>query len=138
MLESDRALALSVEAKDLRQLIARRGSQAELRKRLASLPGPVLRPANIPEAAPQPPAERMDDSAPAAPAARPGRFLLPELGEVTTGFAELSQSDIRSRGISRKTRHRAPVVSPAAGMVALCGPRRTYGTMLIITYDGCA
>src|SRR3546814_4591550 len=38
MLESDRALALSVEAKDLRQLIARLGSQAELRERLASLP----------------------------------------------------------------------------------------------------
>src|SRR3546814_17883244 len=102
-----RALALSVEAKDLRQLIARLGSQAELRERLASLPGPVLRPANIPEAALPPPAERMDDSAPAAPAARPGRFILPALGEVTTGFAELSQSGIRSRGISPKTRPKA-------------------------------
>lgn len=136
MLESDRALALSVEAKDLRQLIARLGSQAELRQRLASLPGPVLRPANIPEAALPPPAERMDDSAPAAPAARPGRFILPALGEVTTGFAELSQSGIRSRGISLKTRPRAQVVSPAAGMVAFAGPFREYGNIVIIEHEG--
>src|SRR3546814_14575877 len=71
----------------------------------------------------------MDESAPAAPAARSGRFILPALGEVTTGFAELSQSGIRSRGISLKTRPRAQVVSTAAGMVAFAGPFREYGNI---------
>src|SRR3546814_20649846 len=78
----------------------------------------------------------MDDSAPAAPAARPGRFILPALGEVTTGFAELSQSGIRPRGISLKTRPRAQVVSPAAGMVAFARPSRESGTIVLIEHEG--
>jgi septal ring factor EnvC (AmiA/AmiB activator) len=132
MLESDRALALSVESKDLHQLIGKLDDQTQLSNRLASLPGPVLRPAHIPAAALPPPVDRLVIQTAATPPARGGGYVLPALGEVVTGFGELSHAGIRARGVTLDTRAKAQVVAPAEGRIAFAGPFREYGNIVII------
>jgi len=132
VLESDRALALGVEARDLSDLGQTLDRQAALRRQLETLPGPKLRP-RVPEAMI---AALPRDTGPARPAAAPAmRLRLPALGEVVTGFGELSDAGVRARGITLATRPRAQVVAPAAGRVAYAGMFRTYGRIVIIEHD---
>lgn len=136
MLESDRALALSVEAKDLRQLLGTLNSQSRLRERLASLPGPLPRPLHIPSYALPPPQDRyLPEPVVAAAGAQPvSGFVLPALGEVATGFGELSPAGVRSRGLTLRTREKALVIAPAAGRIAFAGPFREYGNIVIVEH----
>lgn len=133
VLESDRALALGVAARDLGDLGQALDRQAALRRQLETLPGPKLRP-RVPEAMI---AALPRDVAPAPLAAPPSmRLRLPALGEVVTGFGELSDAGVRARGITLATQPRAQVVAPAAGRVAYAGTFRTYGRIVIIEHDG--
>src|SRR3546814_995186 len=104
------------------------GGQAKLRDRLASLPGPLPRPARIPSHALPPPEDRQQPVPPVAapPALAAPAFLLPALGDVTTGFGELSPAGVRSRGLTLRTREKAQVIAPAGGRVAFAGPFRDY------------
>jgi septal ring factor EnvC (AmiA/AmiB activator) len=70
LVESDRALALGEEAREVEQLVGDRAFRQRLESSLASLPGPVLRPTGPGEAPPAGPA-----------------FLIPTGGRVLTASA---------------------------------------------------
>lgn len=134
MLESDRALALSVEAKDLRQLIGSLDAEARTGERLASLPGPLPRPARIPAYALPPPDARLAAAVVTSPAPVRLNFGMPALGQVKMGFGDISEAGIRSRGLTLMTREKAQVVAPAAGRIAFAGVFRGYGNVVIIEH----
>lgn len=118
--ESDRALAFGEEARELAALAGTRQYQAELRQRLAQLPGPVLRPIGSPRA-----------PVPAAPA-----YILPVQGRVVTGMGEISDAGVHARGLTLATAASAEVVAPARGRVAYAGPFRGYGSIVILDHGG--
>lgn len=126
--ESDRALALGEEARDLAALMGTLEYQRQVRERLAELPGPIPRP-------PLP-------GAPAAPlieAARgpsPPRYLIPVEGVVVVGMGEISDAGVHARGLTFETRPRAQAVAPKAGRVAYAGRFRGYGDIVIIEHGG--
>ena len=129
-LESDRALALGERARDIVDLMTRLETAGDLRDDLAALPGPVLRPAQ-PELA-------AAASAP-APRARPGGpppYRMPIIGQLVTGMGELSESGVRSRGLTIMTQAGALAVAPTAGRVVFAGPYRGYGQIVIIDHGG--
>jgi septal ring factor EnvC (AmiA/AmiB activator) len=126
--ESDRALALAEEARDITDLMGRLGEQAAIRDRLAALPGPLPRPP-IPGQARTP-----EDAAPAR-ATGSLAWRLPVGGSVVTGFGEVSDAGVRARGLTIATRTGAQVVAPAAGRVAFAGAYRGYGRIIIIEHD---
>lgn len=128
--EADRAAALALSARDLRDLLAKLDQQSNLRARLAALPGPRLRPAAIQAAAvtPPPPPER--------PRLRIA-YRMPAEGALVTGFGAAEETGLLSKGITLRPRRQAQVVAPAAGRVAFAGPFRTYGRIVIIEHgDG--
>ena len=120
MSESDRALALGEEARDLAALQDTRQYQAELRRRLAALPGPLPRP-GTPAAAPPP---------------RAARYRLPVEGRLVTGMGEISDAGVHARGLTLETEAGAQVVAPAGGRVAYAGRFRSYGSIVIIDHGG--
>lgn len=128
--ESERALALAEEARDLDTLVERLDEAAGLRVELAALPGPVLRP------------DRPRDAVVAAPTplatstGAPEGYQLPVTGRTITGFGSVEDSGLVSRGIAIAPRAGAQVVSPAAGRVAFAGPYRGYGRIVIIEHEG--
>lgn len=117
--ESDRALALGEEARDVEQLVGDRAFQQRLQASLAALPGPVLRPT----AAGAPP--------PAGPT-----FLLPATGRVLTGMGELNEAGVHARGLALTVEAGTEVRAPAPGRVAYAGPFRSYGLVLILDHGG--
>ena len=128
--ESERALALAERARDLDSLVDELEDSGTLRKQLAALPGPVLRPLR--------PQEARVAAAPAAtatPAAIEG-YMLPVTGRLVSGFSDASGGTGRSRGITLVARSGAQVVAPAAGRVAFAGPYRGFGQIVIIEHDG--
>ena len=127
--ESERALALAEEARDLQGLMARLGQGAALREQLAALPGPVLRPARPDQA--QVGAEPV--GAPAAAAAL-GQYLLPVAGRLVAGFGDTGQGGVRSRGLTLAARPTAQVVAPAGGRIAFAGIYRGFGNIVIIEH----
>lgn len=130
--ESDRALALAEEARDLDSLVDRLDEAAGLRAELAALPGPVLRPA-------QPGRAVVADAAPTAgpaPVRAPDDFQLPVSGRTVSGFGSVEQSGLVSQGIALAPRAGAQVVAPAAGRVAFAGPYRGYGRIVIVEHEG--
>ncbi len=130
--EAERALALAEQARDLNELVGELGDAGTLRKQLAALPGPVMRPAR--------PGESLASSASpsASPSANAGaiRFQLPVTGRTLTGFGDRSASGIASTGLSLVARDGAQVIAPAEGRVAFAGPYRGYGRIVIIEHDG--
>jgi septal ring factor EnvC (AmiA/AmiB activator) len=132
MAQQDRMIAMGEKAKDIAQLINDLGDQADIRARLASLPGPVLRP-SVPGASPLPPAAM---ELLAAAQNRPPSYRLPVFGQLVTGMGEISKTGIRSRGITLATARRALVVAPANGRIAYAGPFRGYAGIVIIDHDG--
>jgi len=128
--ETERALALAEQARDLNSLVGELDRAGALRRRLAALPGPVLRPARPEDA-------RLLPAAPAALAAEPAPspYLLPVAGRTITGFGVASDGGA-SRGVTIAPRAGAQVVAPAAGRVAFAGPYRGYGRIVIIEHDG--
>jgi septal ring factor EnvC (AmiA/AmiB activator) len=129
MFEQDRALALGEDARDIVDLMDVMDAQADIRARLAALPGPVLRPAR-PEAAgavPDPP--RISSELPV--------YRLPLAGAVVTGLGEVATTGVRSRGLTLAPRAQALAVAPAGGKIAFAGPFRRYGSIVVIDHgDG--
>ena len=130
--EGERALALAERARDLGSLVGELDRAGELRRRLAALPGPVLRPARPEEAqlAAAPPAP--DDGTAGPP---PAPYLLPVAGRTVGGFGVAGESGA-SDGITLAPRPGAQVVAPAAGRVAFAGPYRGYGRIVIVEHEG--
>lgn len=136
--EEERALALAEEARDLDGLIGKLDANAQLRRELAALPGPVLRPADLSAEAPV----VASDPQPASPdpvpqsAAAPGDFQLPVQGRTVTGFGETLSSGLRAKGIALSPAAGAQVVVPASGRVAFSGPYEGFGRIVIIEHAG--
>lgn len=129
VLESDRALALGEEARDIADLMADLGEQAQVRARLESLSGPVLRPPLPGRAAAPPP-----DGAETAAGSR--RYRLPVVGRVVTGLGEVAESGARARGLTIAAAANAQVVAPAGGRISFAGPFRRYGRIAILDHGG--
>ena len=131
--ESERALALAEEARDLDGLVDTLGEAAKLRAELAALPGPIARPADLSatviEATPSP------ATTPAGNARPPG-FQLPVQGRTLAGFGEVRDSGLRSKGLTLSPAPSAQVVSPSAGRIAFAGPYRGFGRIVIIEHPG--
>lgn len=119
MTESDRALALGEEARELAALTSQRAFQAQLRRRLAELPGPVPRPVNPPEGR-----------------EAQARYRLPVEGRLVRGMGEISDAGVHARGLTFATAAGAPVVAPAPGRVVYAGRFRSYGEIAILDHGG--
>ena len=128
--ESERALALAEQARDLTALVARIGEEGELREALALLPGPVMRPARPQDAAPPP------GGVPPAPATALRAYMLPADGRLVSGFGEARSGTVRTRGVDIAVAPGALAVAPAAGRIAFAGPYRGYGMIAIIEHGG--
>jgi septal ring factor EnvC (AmiA/AmiB activator) len=130
MFESDRSIALGEKARDIVDLMAALDVQADIRERLESLPGPLLRPMR-PGGVQAPP----DDARAATPRNPP--YRLPVLGEVVTGLGEVSASGVRAKGLTLETRPGAQVVAPTRGRIAYASDYRGFGKIVIIDHgDG--
>jgi septal ring factor EnvC (AmiA/AmiB activator) len=116
--QSDRALAFGEEARDLAALAGTRAFQARLARRLAELPGPVLRPGDAPAGS------------------RPPRYVLPVDGRLLTGTGEISDAGVHARGLTFATSAGAQAVAPRSGRVAYAGAYRGYGEVVIIDHGG--
>jgi septal ring factor EnvC (AmiA/AmiB activator) len=131
--EAERALALAEEARDLDGLVARLDDIAALRRELAALPGPVLRPADLAAALPT----ASQPVAAATSSAKPPRdFQLPVDGRTLVGFGAKRDSGLSSTGLVLAPVAGAQVVAPARGRVAFAGPYRGFGRIVIIEHDG--
>jgi septal ring factor EnvC (AmiA/AmiB activator) len=129
--EAERALALAEEARDLDALVARLDDASSLRRELAALPGPIIRP-------PRPQDSEViavDLPAPLA-TAPPGDFQLPVIGQTVSGFGAVSEGGLVSSGLALTPRPGAQVIAPASGRVAFAGPYRGYERIVIIEHDG--
>ena len=137
--ESERALALAEEARDLDGLLGELDAAAGLRRELAALPGPVRRPAslgtgNAPSALST--TEPTPSASPTTAARPPSDFQLPVQGRALAGFGEQRESGLRSTGLSLAPSPGAQVVAPASGRIAFAGPYRGYGRIVIIEHAG--
>ena len=138
--ESERALALAEEARDLDGLMGRLDEAASLRRELAAMPGPIRRPADLgsvsanSQAANTP--EAVPSAVPTADAAPPRDYQLPVQGRTLAGFGERRDSGRRNTGIELAPAPGAQVVAPARGRVAYAGPYRGYGRIVIIEHPG--
>lgn len=129
-LETERALAMGEEARDIGELMTQIEDAGLVRDALMRLPGPMPRP-TAPAVATLP-----VDRASAADGAATPAYRLPAVGEVVTGFGEVSESGVRARGLTIATAPAATVVAPANGRVAFAGPFRGYGRIVIIEHGG--
>ena len=131
--ETDRALALAEQTRDLGGLMAQLDSENALRDALAALPGPVMRPAN-PQARTGIAVEQADPT-PTMAANTGLDWILPVAGRLGSGFGSRSDSGA-SRGIMLLPQPGALVIAPAAGRVAFAAPYRGYGQIMIIEHPG--
>lgn len=128
LFESDRAIALGEQARDLVDLMDQLGNQAETRDALASLPGPLPRPPRPGEAAS--PIDTLVWSRDAPP------YRLPVAGRIVTGLGELADTGVRSRGLTIATEAGAQVIAPAPGRIVFARRFRNYGIVVIIDHGG--
>ena len=120
--ESDRALALGERARDLVDGMAATTNAKATAASLIALAGPIPRPI-APGTTPPSPTR--------------GVYRAPVAGRLVTGFDEVSDSGVRSRGLTFATAPRARVVAPAAGTVRYARRFRDYGIIVIIDHaDG--
>ncbi|MBX3565516.1 MAG: peptidoglycan DD-metalloendopeptidase family protein [Sphingomonas sp.] len=117
--ESDRALALGEQARDIVDQMQSAGQAAELQGDLAALPGPLPRTGDA-----------------QAPKRSPGGapYRLPVSGQVVTGMGELSSTGVRARGITLACAPDAQAVAPAAGRIVYAGDFRAYDGVVIIDH----
>lgn len=131
-IEAERAMAMGEQARDIGALMTELDEAANVRARLASLPGPQLRPARPGDTPPpQEDARREASGSTAAPA-----YRLPVTGAIVTGTGELSASGARSRGITIATEAGAQIVAPAQGRVVFAGAYRGFGQIVILDHGG--
>lgn len=143
--EEERALALAEEARDLDALVGQLDAAGALRRELAALPGPIMRPAR-PRASEVASGEVVTASADVAPseAARPAPaatapprgYQLPVQGRTVAGFGSIGEGGTPRRGISLAPVGGAQIVAPAAGRVAFAGPYRGYDNIVILEHAG--
>ncbi|WP_294334488.1 peptidoglycan DD-metalloendopeptidase family protein [uncultured Sphingomonas sp.] len=117
LVESDRALALGEQARDLAAAEDRTESAAQLRSDLLVLNGPLPRPGA---------------AAVAARGAPP--YRLPVAGRLAIGFGELSPAGVRARGPTFEVTPGTTVVAPAAGTIAYAAPVAGYGQVVIVDH----
>jgi septal ring factor EnvC (AmiA/AmiB activator) len=117
--ESDRALALGERARDLVDGMAETSDAKATAASLIALAGPLPRPIARGSIPPPPPR---------------GVYRAPVIGKLVTGFDELSNSGVRSRGLTFATAPRARVVAPAAGTIRYARRFRDYGVIVIIDH----
>jgi septal ring factor EnvC (AmiA/AmiB activator) len=117
--ESDRALALGEQARDLAALAGTRGFQDQLRRRLLELPGPALRPGTRGE-------QRREGPV----------YILPVAGRVVTGMGEISDAGVHARGLTLATAGSAEVGAPSSGRIVYAGAFPGYGEIVIIDHGG--
>ncbi|MGQ7830327.1 murein hydrolase activator EnvC family protein [Altererythrobacter sp. Z27] len=129
--ESERALALSENARDLNSLVDELGRAGALRAELAALPGPLVRP-------PRPGASQVLDAQRASPTPRPtalpAPLQLPVQGRTLAGFGESDAAGLPVTGLRLAPGSGAQVIAPAAGRVAFAGPYRGYGQIVIVEH----
>ena len=132
-LEAQRALTFAEEARDLDELMGEIDRAGGLRRRLAALPGPVLRPSQpaLARSAPAP----VPGASPEQAARPPAPYILPVAGRTVAGFGAPSAAGA-SAGLTLAPRGGAQVVAPAAGRVAFAGPYRGYGRIVILEHRG--
>ena len=128
--EAERVLALAEEVRDLDGLVNELDRAASLRNRLASLPGPRLRPVDPETAEARPSAQ---PSSPPTTADAPSPYILPVAGRTLTGFGAPQASGL-SQGLTLAPIGGAQVVAPAAGRIAFAGPYRGYGSIVIVEH----
>jgi murein hydrolase activator len=144
--EGEKAQVLAAEARDVKQLLERLEKAERKRQKLASLPGPRLRPdfSKPPPrvvVAPRPAATPRPGTTPRPAQSRPPIVSmtpravgnLPVRGDIVTTFGA-STPNGPARGLSIRTRADAAVTAPAPGRVVFSGPFRAYGQMLIISH----
>ena len=120
--ESDRALALGEQARDLVDSLGAGDAARVTAADLAALPGPVPRPLAPGSVAPV----RMH-----------GVYRLPVRGRLVTGLDEVSDAGVRARGLTFAVADDAAVIAPAAGVVRYARRFRGYGDIVIIDHgDG--
>lgn len=112
--QSDRAIALGEEARDIVDRMSAFGETQATLEELAALPGPPR--------------------AIVAPVMREAPYQLPIAGRLVTGFGELSDNGVRSRGLTFAVARGAIVRAPAAGQVLLSRPFRDYGSIVIVDH----
>ena len=131
-MEAERATALSEEVRDIGALMTALEVAGNTRARLASLPGPQLRPGirgqNTTLALPR------DDTKDSARLAGSLAYHLPVVGVIVTGMGELSDSGVRARGLTISAQPGAQIVAPADGHIAFAGPYRGFGQIVIIDH----
>ena len=128
--ESEHALALAEQARDLGALVTDLDKAGTLAEELARLPGPVLRPAR-PETS-----QVAADAGTATSAVGLAGYMLPAAGRLVSGFGDTSKNASPAQGVSIATSPQAQVVAPAAGRVAFAGPYRGFGQIVIIEHAG--
>ena len=128
LVESDRAIALGERARDIVDLMGQQGNEASIRTSLAVLPGPLPRPPRPGETASTIDVVHWPHDAPP--------YRLPVPGRLVTGFGELSDAGVRSRGLTLVPIANAAVIAPAAGRIAYAGTFRGYGNIVIIDHGG--
>lgn len=120
--ESDRALALGERARDLVDGMAATTNAKATAVALIALAGPIPRPIAPGTTPPLPPS---------------GVYRTPVAGRLVTGFDEISDSGVRSRGLTFATAPSARVVAPASGTIRYARRFRDYGVIVIIDHaDG--
>ncbi len=124
--ESDRAIGLGERARDLVDQMRTTTDAATTGAALAKLAGPLPRPVQPGDA----PASALSWSIASAP------WKLPVTGKLVTGFGEVSDAGVTSRGLTFAVTGGADVAAPAAGKVVYAGPFRGYGNVVIIDHGG--
>lgn len=129
--ESERALALAEEARDLDSLSAEMVRAGQLRRALAALPGPVQRPENPRDAV----VFATNTQAVASASGLP-EYVMPIAGRLAAGFGDAKTGQPRSQGVVLSVRSGAQAIAPAPGRVVFAGPYRGYGQIVIIEHEG--
>ncbi|MGN6817090.1 MAG: murein hydrolase activator EnvC family protein [Sphingomonas sp.] len=120
--ESDRAIGLGERARDLVDDMQVTTNAADTARALSALAGPLPRPG--------------DTATPLSWTAATAPWRVPVTGKLTTGFGEMSDAGVTSRGLSWAVAGGADIIAPAAGKVAFAGPFRDYGRIVVIDHGG--
>jgi len=133
--EADRALALAEQTRDLGSLVTQLERDDTLGRRLAALPGPLPRPANINAAGTLPGHMLMvEQQANNGPPLLRFTGILPVAGRLLSGFGEAGATG-PAHGVTLAPAGGAQAVAPAAGRIAFAGPYNGYAHIVIIAHD---